>query len=419
MISAEKIRMDGAKVTGPLLASGEGAGISLIVVVTELARRKELIAKITGVAIALGLMLCLVLPNRYTATTKIMTPQQTPSISYLLMNQSASGAGVPLAAIASGGLGLKNPNDLYLGLLGSRPVADIIIRKFDLMKLYNVRDMTAARRKLASRTTIATDKSGLIIISVIDGDRQRAASIANEYTAQLRALTQNLAMTEAAQRRLFYEGQLDRAKEALVLAETAFQQVQLKKGMVALDAQAKAMIEGQASLRAQVAAKKVQLQAMRSYSTDRNPSVQMAEQELASLQEQEARVQQSNHSSQFAQMGLLDIPVAGSDYLRAQHELAYRQTLYDLLIRQYDAARLDEAKEAAIIQIVEPAIEPDRKSSPKFAIILALAAAIGFVIGCATALGVWWKDVESVNPAVAVQFEALRSAVAIRIPKRL
>ena len=269
---------------------------------------------------------------------------------------------------------MKNPNDIYVGLLTSRPIADALIQKFNLMTVYNARDMTQARKELADYTEVTAEKNGFITISVTDKDKKRVAEMANAYTDQLRVLTQTLAVTEASQRRLFYEEQLKQAKDALVAAELTFQLVQQQKGLVQLDAQAKAMIEGIGALRAQVAAKQVEVQALRSYSTERNPDVQLGERELTSLQAEEGRLEQANHSPGIAGLGLGNVPAAGLEYLRAAHELAYRQALFDMLMKQYDAARLDEAKQAAIIQVVEPAIEPDRKSSPKRPLIVLLVA---------------------------------------------
>ena len=362
------------------------AEVSLIEILTELARRKWLIAEITGAAALAGIVVSLLLPVRYTAISKLMPPQQTQSTASLMMNQlmNSGGAG-SLAAMAGAGLGLKSPNDIYVGMLNSRPVADAIIQKFDLKTVYHDKDMTEARKDLAGYTQIVSEKSGFISVSATDRDKKRAAAMANEYAVQLRSLTQSIAVTEASQRRLFYEAQLKEAKDALLSAEMAFQQVQQSKGLVQLDAQAKAMIESLTMLRAQIAAKEVDLQAMRSYSTDRNPEVQIAQRELASMKDQAIRLEQRGHSAGYSELGLEDVPAAGLDYLRAEHEVKYRQALFDLLIKQYDAARLDEAKEAAIIQVVEPAIEPDRKSSPKRALIvisITLLAFLGSIFYC-------------------------------------
>jgi tyrosine-protein kinase Etk/Wzc len=382
---------------------------TLLELLTELARRKALIAKITAAAIAIGIVLSLVLPVRYTATTRIMPPQQTPSAASMFMTQFAGGNSSPLAALTGGGLSLKNPNDLYVGLLQSNTIADALIHQFDLARDYRARDLTAARKTLASDTAVVSEKSGLIAISVTDKDKNRAAAMANAYTSQLRALTQSMAVTEASQRRMFYEDQLKEAKEALVGAELAFQQVQQQKGLVALDAQAKAMIESLTALRAQVAAKQVEVQALRSFSTEQNPEVQLAEQELSTLRAEAARMEQSGHSQGLGSLDLADVPSAGLDYLRAQHELLYRQTLYDLLIKQYDAARLDESKEAAIIQVVEPAIEPDRRSSPKRMIIVLGSAITMFFLACIFVIVC--KSIRNLDQEHQQQLSALRTSL--------
>jgi tyrosine-protein kinase Etk/Wzc len=389
--------------------------VSIIEVLTQLARRKRLIAKVTGAAVLAGGILSFLLPVRYTAITTIMPPQQTPSSAALFMNQLSNSSTGVLSAAAGLGLGIRTgPNDIYLGLLKSRPIADAIIQKFNLAMVYRSRDMTAARKKLEDNTQITAQDSGFISVSVTDRDRNRSADLANYYTEQLRVLTQTLAVTEASQRRLFYESQLKEAKEALVAAEMNFQQIQQNKGMVQLDAQAKAMIEGLAALRAKAAAQEVEVQALRSYSTDRNPDVQMAERELSSVRTEIAQMEQNSHSSGFTDLGMKDVPGAALGYLTAQHEVLYRQTLFDLLIKQYDAAKLDEAKEAAVIQVVEPAIPPEHKSSPKRMLILLLTTIGGFFASCLLAMIQWWKELSDSEPEVSRQLQELKSALSLK-----
>jgi uncharacterized protein involved in exopolysaccharide biosynthesis len=194
-------------------------------------------------------------------------------------------------------------------------------------------------------------------------------------------------------------------------AEVSFQKVQQSKGLVQLDAQAKAMIEGLALLRAQVAAKEVEVQALRSYATEHNPDLELAERELSSLRGEAGQLEQRNHSSGFADLGLGDVPGAGMEYLRAEHDVKYRQTMFDLLIKQYDAARLDEAKDAAIIQVVEPAIAPDRKSSPKRALIVFLLTTAGLFAAGLVVLLAWWNKSAQSDPRTASQLSGLRHAV--------
>jgi uncharacterized protein involved in exopolysaccharide biosynthesis len=398
------------------VVSNDSYEVSLIDLLTQLAYRKWLIAKVTGIATLAGVILSLVLPARYTATTKIMPPQQTQSTaSMLMMNQLTGVGGGSLAALAGGGLGLKNPNDIYIGLLNSRPIADAIIQRFSLATEYRAKDMTAARKELASNTLVTSEKNGFISVSVTDKDGKRVAEMANAYTDELRILTKSLAVTEASQRRLFYEEQLKQTKDALVAAELAFQQVQQQKGLVQLDAQAKAMIESLTAVRAQVAAKQVEVQALRSYSTEQNPDVQLVERELGSLQAEESRLEQNNHVSGIAGLALGNVPAAGLEYLRASHEVQYQQALFDMLMKQYDAAKLDESKDAAIIQVVELAIEPDHKSTPKRALIVLVATFLGLFAGCILALLLWGKELVQSDPITARRLEEL--SYALRGPK--
>ncbi|MFZ0662029.1 MAG: GNVR domain-containing protein [Acidobacteriaceae bacterium] len=383
----------------------------LLDVLLQLALRKRLIAWVTGVAIVTGALLCLLLPVKYSATTKLMPPQQSPSAASLLVHQLIGGGASSLAAMAGGGLGLKNPNDIYVGLLESRPIADAIIHKFDLTKTYHSKNMTAARKKLAKNTEITSEKSGFISIAVTDEDKSRVAEMANAYTAQFRALTMTIAITEASRRALFYEDQLKQAKDALVVAENNFQMVQQKKGVVQPAAQTRAMIASITALRAQVAAKQVEVQALRLSSTENNPQLEVAESELAGLQGEVTRLEQRNHSSGFSNLGLEDVPGAGLDYLRAERNLQYRETLYEMLLKQYDAAKLDQAKDSTIIQVVEPAIMPDRRSSPKRLVILLASTFVGFFLGCFLALLSWWAKMLQSDPETAGRMTDLKRAL--------
>ena len=393
-------------------ASSEVTFLELMVV---LARRKRFIAAAAGIGMVAAAIVSLVLPLRYTATTTITTPRESPSLAALLTNngQLANASLSSLASLSGPGMFLRNPNDLYIGYLQSRPVTDAIINQFDLIKLYKSADRTAARLALLQRTEILSLKSGLIAISVTDGDKTRAAEMANAYVTQLQALTQTIGVSEASQRRLFYENQLKQAKEDVVEAAYAFQQVEQEHGVVQVNAQTIAMIGRLSELRAQITAKEVEVQSLRSYSTARNPQVELAETELESLQQQAADLERRNGSSKPFDIGLGDIPTASLDYLRAEHELQYRQTLFDLLLKLYDSSRLDEAREAVVIQTIEPAVAPERRSSPQRKLIALCGLFAGFFIGCGLSLLAPLQDFVNSNPAAAKKIEDLKKALVI------
>ena len=364
--------------------SGEGRILDLLIV---LSRRKRLILSATLTAALLSAAVSLLLPNRYTATTTILPPQQSQSLAASMIGQL--GALGPMAAMAQKDLGLKNPNDLYVGMLRSRTAEDGLIRRFDLLRIYHDRKMSDARRDLERASSIAVGKEGFVTISVEDKGRSRAPQIANAYVDELRQLTQDLAVTEAGQRRLFFERQLELAKNNLAGAEQALKETEQKTGLIQLDGQAKAIIDSVVKLRALIAAKEVELQGMRLFSTEQNPDVKLGEEQLSGLRTQLALLERQSGGPGDVQVPAGSVPEAGLQYVRKLRDLKYSETIFEMLAKQYEAARLDEAKTAAVIQVLDPAIEPDRKSSPKRGLIffgamgLGFLGAVGYTIGAA------------------------------------
>jgi tyrosine-protein kinase Etk/Wzc len=355
--------------------------IDLLDMLIALARRKRLIAGATLGSVVVATIISFLIPNRYTATTKILPPQQAQSSAAMLMTQLAGSGLGPLAALAGKDLGLKNPNDIYIGMLKSRTVEDALIAQFDLSRVYRDEKISDMRKDLEKVSDIATSKEGLIEVSVEDKSPQRAAALANSYVDQLRKLTQRLAVSEASQRRLFFEREVEQAKGELAAAEFALKNTEQKTGMIHLDAQARAMIEAVGTLRAQIAAREVELQAMRSFATEQNPDIVLQERQVAGWREQLASLERQQTSGEGDPMvATAKIPAAALEYVGRYREVRYREIIFELMAKQFEAAKLDEAKEAAIIQIVDPAVEPDKKSSPKRALIIGVATAVAFVL---------------------------------------
>jgi len=222
---------------------------------------------------------------------------------------------------------------------------------------------------------------------VSDRDPDRAAAIANAWVDELRALNQSLALTEAAQRRVFFEQKLSQERAELARAEAGLKVIEEKTGIIQPDAQTRALIGAVADLRAQIAAKQVQLQSLRMYATENNPDVKRAERELAELQAQSARASQLGRGGEVGGEGNVQVPTgklaaANVDYVRAAREMRYHESLYDFLSRQLEAARLDEAKDAVLVQVVDRAVPPEKKSSPKRMLIVAVTALLAFLVTC-------------------------------------
>ena len=238
----------------------------VIEVLLVLAREKKRILLVTLAVAVLATIVVFLLPKMYTATATILPPQQKQSALTSMIGQIGA-----IAGLGASDLGLKNPADLFVAMLTSRTIEDSLINRFDLRKVYGVKRYQDARKKLGNRSEIIATKEGLISIAVTDREPKRAADIANAYVDELHSLNQNLAITEAAQRRLFYEQQLKAERDELSVAELALKQVQEKSGLLQPDAQGRTIIASIADLRAQVASHEVQLQTMRSYATPEQP----------------------------------------------------------------------------------------------------------------------------------------------------
>ena len=354
----------------------------LLEMLLVLARDKKLIVLGTVGAAVLAAIIVFIVPKSYTATATLLPPQQNQSVLSTMMGQVAGAETLDLRD-----LGLKNPSDVFVAMLKSRTVEDALVNRFDLRKVYYVKRYEDARKKLEKHSEIDPEKEGLISIQVTDHDPKRAAEIANAWVDELRALNANLALTEAAQRRVFFEAKLGAERASLADAELALKQLEQKTGLIQPDAQTRALIGAVADVRAQIAAKQVQLQSMRSYATENNPDVKRAERELAELQAQFKGLSQTERNSGIPEEGSLEVPTgrvaaAGIQYLQAARELKYHESLYDFLSRQLEAARIDESRNAVLVQVVDRAVEPEKKSGPKRLLIVAVTALLAFVLIC-------------------------------------
>jgi uncharacterized protein involved in exopolysaccharide biosynthesis len=382
--------------------------VDAIAVLLVLAKQKMRILKITLAAALLALIVAVLLPKMYTATTTVLPPQQNQSTVTAMLGQLGA-----IAGLGSADLGVKNPDDLFVAMLQSRTIEDRLIDRFDLRRVYSVKQYQAARKTLGSRSDIVAEKEGLISISVTDRDPRRAADLTNAYVDELHELNGNLAMTEAGQRRVFYQQQLDAEREALTQAEVALKQVQEKSGLVQPDAQGRAIVSAVADMRAQVAIHEVQLQAMRTYATESNPDVKRAQQELAGLRAQLAKLERNTGElgNGNLQVPTRQLPAVELEYLRQLRDVKYHEALYDFLGKQLEASRIDEAKDAILVQVVDKAVIPERKSSPRRALIVLVTAVVAFVLSCLGVLLMETLRRKQEDPNERARFTQLRQSL--------
>jgi uncharacterized protein involved in exopolysaccharide biosynthesis len=374
---------------------GEPGIVDLLV---ALARHRRAIAFWPLAAAVVAAAVSLVLPQWYTATTRMLPPQQGQSTAAAMLSQLGGGLG----GLAGGALGIKNPTDLYVGMLRSDTVADALIARFDLKKVYGQELLVDTRKALREHARFAGDKAGIITIEVEARDPRMAADLANACVEELHRLTSTLAVTEAAQRRVFFERQLQQTKDKLADAEVKLRQAMEQGGLVSVDAQGRAAVETVARLRAQVSIKEVQIGAMRAYATPSNPDMMRAEQEVAALRRELARLESGGKgdAAEEAAGG-----PSGVGNIRLLRELKYQEVMFELMAKQYEMARVDESKEAPIIQVMDRASPPERRSSPRRALIVIVTFATALFGAVAVALAR-----EASSPARRAGLAALRTA---------
>jgi tyrosine-protein kinase Etk/Wzc len=325
-------------------------------------RRGKLVVIETVVLILFASLVAILLPNLYVATVAIMPPQNNSPSAALSAQLGNLGA---LAAMGGSALGVKNPNDMQVALLKSRTTEYAMVERFQLQAEYHKRYVSSARARWEKMTSIDSGlKDGLIRLSVTDRDPLRAAELANGWVEEYRRVTANLALTEASQRRMFFEREVNEERDELERAEDNLKATEDRTGVLELDGQARALIASAALLRAQVAAKQVEIRAMREFATSENPDMARAEQELSGMESQLAAMDvDSDHATGDLIAPKGKVTQTGLEFARALREEKFHEAMYELLTRQYELARVDEARQGSIVQIVDPAIPPDRPGS--------------------------------------------------------
>jgi uncharacterized protein involved in exopolysaccharide biosynthesis len=297
----------------------------------------------------------------FTSRTVFLPPQQQQSAAASAIAQLGA-----LSGLAGAAAGVKSPADQYVALLQSETVVDRLIDEFKLMQAYDEDLRVDTRKEFAKNVRVSLGKKdGLVAVEVDDIDRERAAAIANRHVEELRRMTSRLALTEAQQRRAFFEVQLKQTKDRLTTAQEALQGSGFDSG--ALKADARAAAEGYARLRAELTAAEVRLQTLRRNMADNSTEVQQALTTVSALRGQLARLEAPIEAT------------TGPDYVSKFREFKYQETLFDLFARQYELARVDESREGALIQVVDVAKPAERKSRPKRGLIAVATTLASFI----------------------------------------
>lgn len=299
----------------------------------------------------------------FTAKIQFLPPQQQQSSASALI-QSLGAAG----GLASAAAGLKNPADQYIAFLKTNSIQDGMIERFDLLKRYGAKFKQDARKELLNNTKFTGGKDGIISIEVDNENPQMAADMANGYIDELKKLMTRLAVTEAQMRRQFFEIKLKETKSDLAKAEIALKGTGISSSV--LKSSPISAVEVVARVRAGIAAQEIKIASMRGYLAETAPEFQQALKELSAFKDQLRQAEKNE-------------PVVSKeiDYIERFRDFKYHETLFELFAKQYELARLDEAREGTVIQVIDTALPPEKKTKPKKALIAVLATfAAGFIL---------------------------------------
>ena len=380
----DQIATEELLVPSPPAMGEEDDSVDLVELFHKLRRGRKTILAATLTCCLLATGFAFLLPFRYTSTTSFIPPASVggeSSMAFLAAGQlSAMGAGNLLGSI-------KNPGDLYAGILRSHAIASELVKRFDLMNVFRVKKESQAEKILASSTDIIVDmRSSIVTVDVTAKSPEMAHDLAKGYMDALRDTNGRLALGQSSQRRLFFGQQLEKEKDDLADAEVELKKTEEQSGLIAPSGQTEAEITTIAQTQAQIAVREVQLAALRDSATEQNPEVIRLRSEIDDLQGQLARLQRGSGKESTAAIPTSKVPEIQLEYVRKEREVKYHEALFDMLSRQYEAARLDEARDAPVLQVLDEANYPDTKSSPKRSYYAAGGLAFGFIAGAAWVL---------------------------------
>jgi uncharacterized protein involved in exopolysaccharide biosynthesis len=356
-------------------------------------QNKFVILKFSLVLAVLTAIVVLIITPYYAGVSSFLPPNSMSTGSSALLGQLGA---LGMAGAALGGL--KDPTLIYVGILESRTVTDDLIQQFDLAKIYKTKKLSQTEKVLKSHTKIAAGKDSIVVITVKEDDPKLAADLANAYLAALHKLNDRIAFTEAGQKRLFFEQQLEKEKDLLAEAEVEMARTQEQSGLIQPGGQAQLQIQTIAQTQAQIASLEVELAAMSQAATSENPDVIRIKSQIEGLKTQLAKLENSGTRGGpgNVQVPTSKVPELTLTYVRKARNVKYHEALYELLMRQYASAKLDEAHSAPLVQVVDYAVVPDSKAGPARTLFTLLAAVLGGFIG---ALRVFFRHAMGISSA--------------------
>lgn len=382
--------------------------------------RRGWLARMTLVGLVVATIIAFVIPKRYEATVQLMPPDPQSMSTTALMAAMAGSAGLPsgAAGLASNLLGGKTSGATFVGIVNSRTVQDDLIDRFDLRKVYWSKKYVDARKKLSERTSIAEDKkSGIITITITDNNPYRARDLAAAYVDELDKLVAQLSTSSAHRERIFLEGRLKAVKQDLDDVSRELSQFSSRNATLDVQNQGKALVEAAANLQAQLIAAESQLRGLEAIYSPNNVRVRSLNARIGELRRQLQKMSGSANetsadlTSDQLYPALRKLPLLGVTYYDLYRRTKIQEEVYEILTKEYELAKVQEAKEIPTVKVLDAPELPERKSFPPRLIIMVFGALLSLIAGMAWIVsGQFWAQVPDMHPAKAIAHD-LRSSI--------
>ena len=385
----------------PTSSKRESSGLERLQLLWE---RRHTIFRFAVRGLSIGLLLAFLIPSKYDSVTQLMPPDNESS-GIAMLSALASKGGEALGGYAGDLLGIKSSGALFIGVLRSRTVEDALVNKFDLRKVYWVRRMADARKELESRTSISEDrKSGIITISVRDHSPQRAQAMAQTYVDQLNLAVATLTTSSARREREFLETRLLTVKHDLDQAARDFSEFASKNTAIDISEQGKAMVEAAARLQGELIAAEAQRQGLEQIYSRNNARVRSVQANIDELQRQLEKLGGSVakpsdvDGSKSIYPSIRQLPILGVTYSDLFRRTKIQEAVYETLTKQYELAKVQEAKEIPTVTVLDPPNYPETRTTPHRLVVVAIGILLAMGIGCCwVTLPVLWSELDSTD----------------------
>jgi uncharacterized protein involved in exopolysaccharide biosynthesis len=384
--------------------------------------QRRFLGRAALLGLLIGTAVAFLLPKRFESTTQLMPPDNQSTSTIALMAGLSAKTGGGLGAVAGDLLGLKSSGALFIGILRSRTVEDRLIDQFDLKRVYWTRLEQTARRKLEENTSISEDrKSGILTITVTDGDPNRAAAMAQAYVSELDRLVAKLSTSSARREREFLEERLQAVQTDLQTAEKEFSEFASKNGAIDIKEQGKAMVEAAATLEGQLIAAKSEMEGLRRIYTENNVRVRATRARIDELQHQLERLGGKNEATSLAgnsegdplYPSIRKLPLLGVTFADLYRRTKVQEAVFEALTQQYELAKVQEAKETPSVKVLDDARVPEKKSFPPRLVIMFLCTFLAFAFAVIYTLSrTRWAEIDSSDPAKVLATEVFQSVNA-------